>query len=104
MRSNMARLSNTTGRIDITSTVHEKVQRFKLTWTEKGGPAVQEPTRRTFGTRLINRLAEQLQGDVRLSPSLKPTARNIARLGERATPAVMSCERLLRFATAMSSP
>ena len=59
-------LSNTAGRIDITSTVDEKVQRFKLTWTEKGGPAVQEPTRRSFGTRLINRLAEQLQGDVRL--------------------------------------
>jgi len=59
-------LSNTTGRIDITSTVDEEVQRFKLTWTEKGGPAVQEPTRRSFGTRLINRLAEQLQGDVRL--------------------------------------
>ena len=59
-------LSNTTGRIDITSPVDEKAQRFKLTWTEKGGPAVQEPTRRSFGTRLINRLAEQLQGDVRL--------------------------------------
>ena len=59
-------LSNTTGRIDITSQVDEKAQRFKLTWTEKGGPAVQEPTRRSFGTRLINRLAEQLQGDARL--------------------------------------
>jgi PAS domain S-box-containing protein len=59
-------LSNSTGRIDITSTVDDKAQRFKLTWTEMGGPAVQEPTRRSFGTRLINRLAEQLQGDVRL--------------------------------------
>jgi two-component sensor histidine kinase len=59
-------LSNATGRVDITSAVDEKTQRFKLTWTEKGGPAVQEPTRHSFGTRLINRLAEQLQGDVRL--------------------------------------
>jgi PAS domain S-box-containing protein len=59
-------LSNATGRIDITSTVDERAQRFKLIWTEKGGPAVQEPTRRSFGTRLINRLAEQLHGDVRL--------------------------------------
>ena len=59
-------LSNATGRIDITSTVDEKAQLFKLTWTEKSGPAVQEPTRRSFGTRLINRLAEQLQGNVRL--------------------------------------
>jgi hypothetical protein len=33
---------------------------------------------------------------------LKPTARNIARLGERATPAVISWERLLRFVTSMS--
>src|SRR6202048_2319183 len=31
------------------------------------------------------------------SPSLKPTARNIARLGERAAPSVMMCERLLSF-------
>ena len=59
-------LSNATGRIDITSTVDEMAQRFKLSWTETGGPAVQGPTRRSFGTRLINRLAEQLQGDVRL--------------------------------------
>ena len=29
------------------------------------------------------------------SPSPKPTARSIARLGERATPCVMSCERRL---------
>ena len=59
-------LSNTTGRIEITSTVDEKARRFKLTWSEQGGPAVNEPTRRSFGTRLIDRLAEQLHGDVRL--------------------------------------
>ena len=60
-------LSNATGRIEITSTFDEKVSRLKLVWTEKGGPAVVEPTRRSFGTRLIGRLAEQLHGDVRLS-------------------------------------
>jgi two-component sensor histidine kinase len=59
-------LSNATGRIEIAPTVDEEAQRFKLAWTEKGGPAVQEPTRRSFGTRLIGRLADQLQGDVRL--------------------------------------
>lgn len=59
-------LSNATGRIDITSTVDERARRLKLTWTEKGGPAVQVPTRRSFGTRLINRLADQLHGDARL--------------------------------------
>ena len=57
-------LSNAVGRVEITSTVNDK--RLKLTWIEKGGPAVQEPTRRGFGTRLIGRLAEQLRGDVRL--------------------------------------
>ena len=59
-------LSNTTGRIDITSTVDEKAQRLKLTWTEMGGPAVQGPTWLSFGTRLIKGLAGQLHGDVRL--------------------------------------
>jgi two-component sensor histidine kinase len=59
-------LSNTTGRINITSIVDDKAQRLKLTWTESGGPVVREPTRRSFGTRLINRLADQLHGNVRL--------------------------------------
>jgi len=59
-------LSQATGRIDITSTIDESVRRFKLTWTESGGPVVEEPTRRSFGTRLLRGLAEQLQGDARL--------------------------------------
>lgn len=59
-------LSTATGRIDITSTVDEKTQLFTLTWTESGGPAVQEPTQHGFGTRLIGALAVQLHGDVRL--------------------------------------
>nr|WP_236841917.1 HWE histidine kinase domain-containing protein [Bosea sp. PAMC 26642] len=60
-------LSTATGRIDITSTVDAKAQRLKLTWTESGGPAVQEPTRPSFGTCLINGLADQLHGKVRLN-------------------------------------
>ncbi len=59
-------LSNATGRIGIAPAVDEPAQRFTLTWTEMGGPVVQEPTRRSFGTRLINRLADQLHGEVRL--------------------------------------
>jgi len=59
-------LSNATGRIDIAPTVDEVSGRFKLTWTEQDGPAVQEPTRRSFGTRLIGRLADQVHGAVRL--------------------------------------
>jgi len=58
-------LSTAAGRIEITSTVDEK--KLQLTWIESGGPAVREPTRRSFGTRLIGRLAEQLQGDVQLN-------------------------------------
>ena len=57
-------LSNSAGRIDIKSAVDEKS--LTLTWAETGGPPVREPTRRSFGTRLIHRLAEQIHGDVRL--------------------------------------
>src|SRR5258706_298235 len=53
-------LSNGAGRIDIKSVVDEK--NLTLTWAERGGPPVREPTRRSFGTRLIHRLAEQLHG------------------------------------------
>jgi two-component sensor histidine kinase len=59
-------LSNATGRITITSVVDKKASRFRLTWIERDGPAVQEPMRRSFGTRLINRLATQLHGEARL--------------------------------------
>jgi two-component sensor histidine kinase len=57
-------LSSNAGRIAIALAVDEK--NLKLTWTERGGPPVHAPTRRSFGTRLIGRLAEQLHGDVRL--------------------------------------
>jgi PAS domain S-box-containing protein len=41
---------------------------FRLVWTERGGPAVVSPTRRGFGTRLIERsLAQDLGGPTRLS-------------------------------------
>jgi two-component sensor histidine kinase len=59
-------LSNAAGRIAIMAASDEKTQRFKLTWTESDGPPVREPTRHGFGTRLINRLADQLHGEVRL--------------------------------------
>jgi two-component sensor histidine kinase len=57
-------LSSAAGRIEIESKADET--NLKLTWTETGGPPVQEPDRRGFGTRLIRRLTEQLHGDVRL--------------------------------------
>jgi two-component sensor histidine kinase len=59
-------LSNATGRIEITSVLEDTPPRLKLTWTETGGPATTEPTRRSFGTRLITRLATELHGKVQM--------------------------------------
>ncbi len=41
---------------------------WRLTWTERGGPAVAPPARRGFGTRLVERsLAQDLGGTVAIS-------------------------------------
>jgi two-component sensor histidine kinase/DNA-binding response OmpR family regulator len=60
-------LSVADGRVSITWTIDEPGQRLKLTWTETGGPAVDKPTRRSFGTRLIESLGKQLNGQVLLA-------------------------------------
>ena len=57
-------LSNAGGRVEITSAIDAASHTYKLRWEEIGGPAVQEPTRRGFGTRLISRLVKQFNGDV----------------------------------------
>lgn len=59
-------LSNATGSVAIASAIDKNARRYILTWTEKGGPPVQKPTRNGFGSRLINRLAAQLRGNVQL--------------------------------------
>jgi two-component sensor histidine kinase len=60
-------LSNADGHVEITAVLDEDAHRFKLIWEEKGGPIVRKPTRRSFGTRLIeNSLARLLHGDARL--------------------------------------
>jgi PAS domain S-box-containing protein len=59
-------LSTPMGRVAITSTVDETAQQLRLTWTETGGPEVSEPTRLSFGTRLVSGLADQLHGNVTL--------------------------------------
>jgi two-component sensor histidine kinase/CheY-like chemotaxis protein len=41
-------------------------EHFHLEWRESGGPPVSEPTRRSFGTRMITSLGQQLQGKVEL--------------------------------------
>ena len=60
-------LSNVNGRVDIAWTIDEEKQRMRLTWTEKGGPPVQRPTRRSFGTRMMESLGQQLKGRVQLT-------------------------------------
>lgn len=60
-------LSNASGRVDITATVDAAREQFRLGWTESGGPTVQVPTHRSFGTRLIEHsFVSQLQGEARL--------------------------------------
>lgn len=40
--------------------------RLRFEWTESGGPIVQEPTRSSFGTRMMSSLGQQLKGKVSL--------------------------------------
>ena len=60
-------LSIPTGRVEIAWTIDDDKQRLRLTWTEKGGPPVQPPERRSFGTRMMESLGQQLNGQVQLS-------------------------------------
>jgi two-component sensor histidine kinase len=60
-------LSVPAGRIEIVWTIDEDKQRLQLTWSEKNGPTVHAPSRRSFGTRLIGSLGQQLKGDVQLA-------------------------------------
>ncbi|MDE3744304.1 PAS domain S-box protein [Methylobacterium komagatae] len=64
-------LSTANGAVDLRwHVVHEGEQpRFCLTWTEQGGPPIlSQPTRRGFGSRLIERsFASEVGGEVRLT-------------------------------------
>ena len=59
-------LSVPNGRVEISWTIDEGTQRLRLIWTEIGGPAVQAPSRRSFGTRMMGSLGQQLNGKVQL--------------------------------------
>lgn len=66
-------LSNATGRVRIDWRIDdaEKSPRLHFEWRESGGPAVQQPQRRGFGSKLIERgLAAELGGgvDLRFEP------------------------------------
>ena len=63
-------LSNKDGAIDVSWTVQNGAvpPRLVLSWTEAGGPPVRAPTRRGFGSRLIERsLAQDLDGQVEIA-------------------------------------
>jgi PAS domain S-box-containing protein len=61
-------LSNKAGRVKIAWQVHSNsVKRLSLGWLEEGGPVVVRPTRRGFGSKLIeNVLAAELKGSVEI--------------------------------------
>ncbi len=60
-------LSRPAGRVEIAWTVDDDTKRLRLTWTEKGGPLVAVPSRRSFGTRMMGSLGQQLNGEVQLA-------------------------------------
>ncbi len=63
-------LHNETGHVDITWQAEPSQQdrQLRLHWKESGGPPVSPPSRRGFGTLLIeSELAKQVKGDVRLN-------------------------------------
>lgn len=59
-------LSVPTGRVEIAWTIDDQKERLRLTWTEKGGPPVKPPARRSFGTRMMESLGQQLNGQVQI--------------------------------------
>jgi two-component sensor histidine kinase len=60
-------LSVADGRVEIAWTILQSEQRLHLVWTERGGPVVAPPTRRSFGTRMMESLGQQLNGRVQLA-------------------------------------
>ncbi|MDO8875214.1 MAG: HWE histidine kinase domain-containing protein [Pseudolabrys sp.] len=59
-------LSVPSGHVDIAWNVDDVDKRLRLIWTEKNGPAVAQPSHRSFGTRLMGSLGQQLNGHVQL--------------------------------------
>ena len=71
-------LSNETGTVDVrwsVRTIEDGPTELEIEWTEAGGPPVQRPSRRGFGTRLIERgLSAELRSEVELE--FRPTGLN----------------------------
>jgi two-component sensor histidine kinase/CheY-like chemotaxis protein len=60
-------LSVSAGHVEVAWTVDPQNGRLLLVWTERGGPVVQPPARRSFGTRMMESLGQQLHGQVQLT-------------------------------------
>src|SRR3954463_1113577 len=60
-------LSAPDGRVELGWSSDSETQRLRLTWVENGGPVVHGPTRRSFGTRMMESLGHQLNGRVELA-------------------------------------
>ena len=60
-------LSNELGRIEIAWEASDTSNRFRLTWRERGGPAVEPPEHHGFGSLLLKQgLKQDLSGDIQL--------------------------------------
>jgi two-component sensor histidine kinase len=59
-------LSVPSGRVAVVWTLDEPNRRLHLSWRETGGPEVHAPTRRSFGTKMIETLGKQLSGKVEM--------------------------------------
>ena len=57
-------LSHSAGQVCLSWRVDRK--RLHFEWAESGGPLVSEPTRESFGTRMMTSLGQQLKGEVKL--------------------------------------
>ncbi len=58
-------LSTDSGRVSISWRIIPQSQRFELRWQESGGPKVEPPLRRGFGSRLVEQgLAQDIVGEV----------------------------------------
>jgi two-component sensor histidine kinase len=55
------------GKVEIAWAIDESTEQLHLSWIEKNGPVTAAPTKRSFGTRLVESLGKQLAGDVLLT-------------------------------------
>jgi two-component sensor histidine kinase len=60
-------LSNPSGRIEINGSIDNDARMLRLSWTEKNGPRVHEPKRRSFGSKLMEQaFVGPLRGSAKL--------------------------------------